>query len=732
MPILNDLEKWVLGIPERQREEMARRAAEAERIREAERRWKRQLKEAEERAAEAYEERMDLKRTRENRTYPLGSCQVCGEKSNAPNAVHVRVRFEDATAAKWMTSIPAVNIPISATARLVGLARTKSSLSTARRAASRSARTIQIWSIARGPSSSKVRSRRYTIQSPSDARPVTTTNQSTCRTAATNVVQRGIIALLKATVWTASGTAYIALSIQMTNFNGGALGGDEEDERPDDNGDFDKSKPESKPKAITFREFRCGCEWTERMCQPCLKDMKDMNSCEQCYKAMCDDCLHYDHCGECEQDVQICELCVGDRKECPRCSMPLDSAIEAMAFEAMYGEDETDYGFMSDRRWHETCSLKNRARRHRTMSCDETDSVVSASLDAYASLSISPQPGKFTILAAFVLFSPTSRNVQVISLGTGSKCLPTTRLPPHGDALHDCHAEVIARRGAVRWFLEEARRDASSSSGSEWIARGEDGCFALRDDVHLYLYVSTVPCGDASTGLLASAQDPYIASLKDSTPWPPLPLDVPSRGRDNYARVGVLRTKPGRADAPAVLSMSCSDKIALWSVVGIQGALASGIFRPVYVHGIIMGEVDVEMRATVREECERAFYDRIGELKALCWIADTGKLPEVLINGLRRGVPPKHRFNDKFRPLLSKISLYTLYRSTLEACDLPVPLETATYYTVKQSITHYQMAKRALLGAGAPFANWIRSGAKWESFDARGVLVPPVSDTGHQ
>lgn len=35
--------------------------------------------------------------------------------------------------------------------------------------------------------------------------------------------------------------------------------------------------------------------------------------------------------------------------------------------------------------------------------------------------------------------------------------------------------------------------------------------------------------------------------------------------------------------------------------------------------------------------------------EALCWIADSLKASEVLINGLKRGVPPKHRSNPKFR-----------------------------------------------------------------------------------
>jgi tRNA-specific adenosine deaminase 1 len=118
-------------------------------------------------------------------------------------------------------------------------------------------------------------------------------------------------------------------------------------------------------------------------------------------------------------------------------------------------------------------------------------------------------------------------------------------------------------------------------------------------------------------GLLAASQDPEVSTRMDEVVRPILPPDMPSRGRDGYARLGVLRTKPGRGDAPRVLSMSCSDKIARWTALGIQGALASLVLAPVYIHAVVIGEVDTSMRAQVRADCDRAFHERLGKLESM-------------------------------------------------------------------------------------------------------------------
>lgn len=113
---------------------------------------------------------------------------------------------------------------------------------------------------------------------------------------------------------------------------------------------------------------------------------------------------------------------------------------------------------------------------------------------------------------------------------------------------------------------------------------------------------------------LAASQDPEMAALKDSRVGPIPSGNGTARGRDNYSLFGVLRTKPGRADSPPTLSMSCSDKIASWNVVGIQSALASRILSPVYIDSVVIGEVPDTLYAVVREDCERALFGRLSSI----------------------------------------------------------------------------------------------------------------------
>ncbi|KAG2013459.1 D-arabinose dehydrogenase [Coprinopsis cinerea AmutBmut pab1-1] len=389
----------------------------------------------------------------------------------------------------------------------------------------------------------------------------------------------------------------------------------------------------------------------------------------------------------------------------------------------------------------------------------------------YKSLSFTPPHSQYTVLASFFLVNDFSGDHKIISLATGTKCVPANRLSGRGELVHDSHAEVLARRGALRWLLEEVSRVTGVLQAHEslWIIRDDhSGKFRLRDSVTLNLYVSTLPCGDASMRFLASIQDEEMAALKGTTVFPTLDPTAASRGRDNYGRLGVLRTKPGRADSPPTLCMSCSDKIALWNVVGIQGALGSLAFSPVYISRIVIGDCEVPegTRVKVKEDCERAFWGRLRDYRielpigyricrptllfsstpfihakspersngscneAIAWIADSGsKGHEILINGLKRGVSPKHRYNEKSRSRFSRLSLFQLATRLHgiipgESEDTPL-----LYSQIKQLSTQYHSAKQAVLGPAGPFVGWVRAGVIFQQFNLQGLPELRNDDT---
>lgn len=59
------------------------------------------------------------------------------------------------------------------------------------------------------------------------------------------------------------------------------------------------------------------------------------------------------------------------------------------------------------------------------------------------------------VLAAFVLTSEIDKNdVRVLSIGTGSKIIPSEAISFKGNVVHDSHAEVIARRALVCLLYE--------------------------------------------------------------------------------------------------------------------------------------------------------------------------------------------------------------------------------------------------------------------------------------
>lgn len=144
-----------------------------------------------------------------------------------------------------------------------------------------------------------------------------------------------------------------------------------------------------------------------------------------------------------------------------------------------------------------------------TSLCDDEKSLEDQiTLLCYNHFEKLPKKGKplpereWTIIAAVVQrIEKTDSNrftLDVVSMGTGSKCVGQNMLSSNGDMLNDSHAEVIARRGFLRYLYHQIEI-AATSGQSDVLAL--DPCtkkFHQRKEVSFIFFSSHTPCGDAS------------------------------------------------------------------------------------------------------------------------------------------------------------------------------------------------------------------------------------------
>ncbi|KAF2850155.1 hypothetical protein T440DRAFT_115455 [Plenodomus tracheiphilus IPT5] len=216
------------------------------------------------------------------------------------------------------------------------------------------------------------------------------------------------------------------------------------------------------------------------------------------------------------------------------------------------------------------------------------------------------------------------------------KCLPSNKLPlAQGNILHDWHAEIVAIRAFNRYLLDQCLQlSTPPHTPSDFLRRrtkdeytaAEPQPFTIKENVHIHMYCSEAPCGDASMELVMSAQE-------DATPWTTAPPTITSptstpdpsscpftttnktalRGRSNFSHLGAVRCKPSRPDAPPTASKSCTDKLALKQATSLLSSTTSLLISPsnAYIHTLTLPTSQL-----VPSACERAF-SRSGRLHNL-------------------------------------------------------------------------------------------------------------------
>jgi len=190
--------------------------------------------------------------------------------------------------------------------------------------------------------------------------------------------------------------------------------------------------------------------------------------------------------------------------------------------------------------------------------------------------------------------------LEVVSIGTGTKCITGETIDHKGQTLNDCHGEIIACRG-FRQFLFDELMLAMKKSDDTILQPCKGGRYELKSNLKVFLFVNTAPCGDGRVFTLQTiqqgAKNKTAGLLRTKIENGQGTIPVPENS---------VQTADGILEGERLRTMSCSDKILKWNVLGVQGALLSYFINPIYISNTVIGlhyHYDALYRALYKRAC---------------------------------------------------------------------------------------------------------------------------------
>ncbi|XP_066118088.1 double-stranded RNA-specific adenosine deaminase isoform X4 [Saccopteryx bilineata] len=380
------------------------------------------------------------------------------------------------------------------------------------------------------------------------------------------------------------------------------------------------------------------------------------------------------------------------------------------------------------------------------------DQIAMLSHRCFNALTNSFQPSLLgrKILAAIIMKKDSEDLGVVVSLGTGNRCVKGDSLSLKGETVNDCHAEIISRRGFIRFLYSELMKyNPQTAKDSIFeLARGGEK-LQIKKTVSFHLYISTAPCGDGAL-FDKSCSDRAVEST-DSRHYPV--FENPKQGKlrtkvENgegtipVESSDIVPTWDGIRLGERLRTMSCSDKILRWNVLGLQGALLTHFLQPVYLKSVTLGYLFSQGHLTRAICCRvtrdgRAFEDglrhpfivnhpKVGRVSVYDSKRQSGKTKETSVNwcladgydleildGTRGTV-------DGPRNELSRVSKKNIFLLFKKLCSFRCrrDLLKLSYGEAKKAARDYEIAKnyfkKSLKDMG--YGNWISKPQEEKNF----------------